>query len=279
MILYIFLKLLSESLLSFYPAMVKWIRFPIVNQLWGRLVVYTIISMFFMNWKGVWSNLFSWGGLLLAGVNLLHIYTSYIGFNNLDAGVSYSIFYLYPLLILLLSGWLKWWGIVPIIGACLLGYSNWRDLIKEEKGKKKWVKGIGGILGAMITEVMLYFIVKNFGETNKWNILYTAYVIPAIILSAVLNKRVLPRDGMTKGEWGKNVGILLGANAIIGVLGYYLRFFTIDKLPVAIYSGLSYFGIIMAYVYGWSLNKEKVGWYSVVGSVMIIIGGLVITKN
>ena len=281
MIWYIFLKLLSESMLSFYPAMVKWIKFPIVNQLWGRLVVYTVISMIFMNWRGVWNYLFSWIGLILAAVNILHIYTSYVGFNNLEAGVSYSIFYIYPLVILLFSGWFKWWGIIPLIGAGLLGYSNWRDLVKEkeEEGKKKWLKGIGGILGAMITEVLLFFIVKRFGGDNKWNVLFIAYLLPAIVVSCVLNKRVLPRGEMDKKEWLKNVGILLGVNGVIGALGYYLRFYTIGKLPVVIYSGLSYFGIIMAYVYGWSLNKEKVGWFSLVGSLLIIIGGLLISKN
>lgn len=292
--LFILLKLVSESLLSFYPAMVKFINFPVVNQLWGRLIVYALISMIFMNWGKVGGILFSWMGLILAGVNLFHIYSSYIGFNNLESGVSYSIFYTYPVFILLFSGLLKWIYLLPLVGVVLLTYGNWKDIktnnneedaMEEEEevdgkvekvGKKFWI-GILGIIGAMLSEVALYFIVKKMGNISKWNVLFVAYLLPAVILTLVLRRNVLPPRG---GEhWVRNVVLMIVGNGIIGALGYYLRFYTIDKLSVFMYSGLSYFGIIMAYVYGWTINKEKVGWYSVVGSLLVIIGGLLVGKN
>jgi len=289
MIWFAFLKILSESLLSFYPAMVKYVKFPIINQLWSRLVVYCIVALFFLDWANLGKLLFSWIGLILAVVNVFHIYTSYIGFNYLESGVSYSLFYTYPIFILIFSGlWFQMFYLLPLIGVGFLTYSNWKDSVNLGRSKKKFAFGILGIIGAMLSEVGLYFIVKKIGggkDMSKWNVLFVAYLLPAIILTAILGKKALPPkenvQGSEKGnkEWTKNLVIMIVGNAVIGALGYYLRFYTIDKMSVSLYSGLSYFGIVMAYVYGWTINKEKVGWYSIIGSILVIIGGLLVGKN
>lgn len=266
MIVDVILKLFSESLLSFYPAMVKYIKFPIVNQMWARFVIYAIISMFFMNYKTIGKGLFSKLGFILALVTALHVYSSYIGFNNLDAGVSYSIFYLYPLLIIIFSGIVfQWYYLLPLVGLIILTYKDW-----VQKSSKE-VTGYIGIIIATITEAMLYFIVLNMKESNKWNILFISYLIPAIVLSIILNKRIIPER--TDGKWKMYLILLLVGNAIIGSFGYYLRYYTIDKIPVSIYGMLSYFGIVMAYVYGVSLNHDKITWQKIVGSLIIIISG------
>jgi len=268
----VFPKIISESLLSFYPAMVKFIQFPIINQTWARLIVYTIISGLFLNWRTIWPTLFSQLGLSLALVNVIHIISSYIGFANLEAGASYSIFYIYPILIILFSGMkFHWIYLLPIIGITLLSYSSWKNV-----GKENAVKGITGIIFATFTEVAMYFIVRQMkDQTNKWNILFIAYFLPALTISLILNKNVIPKpQNNSQNKWKKEIILLLTGNAIIGAIGYYLRFYTIDKLPVLLYSTLSYVGIIMAYIYGWILNKDKIGLAEIMGSFLIIISGI-----
>ena len=99
----IYAKLLSESLLSLYPIFVKKINLPIDLQLWTRLITYVLIALFFINYTWISNNLFTKEALLLGFVNLSHIYFSYEGFINLDSGVSFSIFNIYPLIILLFA--------------------------------------------------------------------------------------------------------------------------------------------------------------------------------
>jgi drug/metabolite transporter (DMT)-like permease len=94
-------------------------------------------------------------------------------------------------------------------------------------------------------------------------------------LSIILNKRIIPER--TDGKWKMYLILLLVGNAIIGSFGYYLRYYTIDKIPVSIYGMLSYFGIVMAYVYGVSLNHDKITWQKIVGSLIIIISGFFLT--
>lgn len=283
MVFPVFLKLFSESLLSFYPAMVKYIQFPVINQMWARLVVYALISALFMNWGTVWKEMFSWFGVLFAGVTALHIYSSYVGFSRLEAGVSYSIFYVYPLLIMLFGGggW-RWIYLAPLLGVGLLTWSTEESKKSSlNTGKTELLIGMAGILVSTLTEVASYFIVKKMhSEGNKWNVLFIGYLIPAIVLSVVLNKNAIPFGGEEKwkaggeGKWWKSVALLLVGNALIGAVGYYLRFFTIDKLSTLVYSSLSYFGIVMAYVYGWALNKDKITWEKACGSLIIIISGI-----
>ncbi len=70
-------KILSESLLSLYPVFVKKINLPIDIQLWTRLITYVMISLFFISYSFVSSNILTIECIGLALINLVHIYTSY----------------------------------------------------------------------------------------------------------------------------------------------------------------------------------------------------------
>jgi drug/metabolite transporter (DMT)-like permease len=96
--------LASESLLSLYPIFVKKIGLSLVHQVWTRLLAYVAMSAIFVDWGFIKSVFFSSDALILALINLSHIFFSYEGFRNLDSGVSFAIFNTYPLMILLIAG-------------------------------------------------------------------------------------------------------------------------------------------------------------------------------
>ena len=235
----VFLKLISESFLSFYPAMVKYIKYPIKNQVWARLTIYAIIALFFID-KTVWLKLISIQGILLAIINIFHVWTSYIGFKNLDSGVSYSIFYLYPIFIILFSGKFNIIYFLPFIGVLLLTHSQWKQNLNPN-----FLLGFLGIIGATLSEVAIYFAAKKLNNKNPWNTILIAYLLPAIILTLFLNKDIIHPLQLNNQTNTKNQTLLLLlGNAIIGVIGYTLRFYTIQKLPTNIYSVLSYLKMI-----------------------------------
>jgi drug/metabolite transporter (DMT)-like permease len=70
------------------------------------------------------------------------------------------------------------------------------------------------------------------------------------------------------------IGLLI--NAIIGCLGYYLRFNSIGNLETGTYATLSYTGIIMAYLYGILFNNEQVTIYSIIAPMLIIYSNYLI---
>ena len=297
MIQEILAKIISESLLSLYPIFVKFINIPIILQIWSRFITYSCISLFFINWKYIFSNIFSKNGLLLSLITIIHVYVSYRGFQLLESGTSYVIFYTYPLFILLFAG--KKVNILTI-GLILLGVyllsqnSNKKEEIEEsfaifKKNDEKeyfWQEGVIMILLAAITEAFIYFLVLNLKTENNWNHIFISYFFGAFAISAYylfkLSKKDLnisSIDLKVNNNSNITVYVSLLINAIIGLFGYVLRFYAIGKLDTKVYAMLSYLGIIMAYVYGVIFNKDVITVQKIIGTLLILIPIFLEKKN
>lgn len=297
----IYSKLISESLLSLYPIFVKKINLPTDIQLWARLITYVMISLFFINYTWVTSNLFTQEAIGLSLINILHIYSSYEGFLNLDSGVAFSIFNIYPILILLFSGiaWKKEY-FLAIVGLVFFIYSS---VINEKNNHSKsinFIYGFGMIILAAITEALIYFIIKNIKTDNSWNHLFLAYFLGSILLSLYVfkdyiinynfetnnfdinNFTIINNESKTKSTTNINseniglVGLALVINGIIGSIGYFLRFYSVYRLEPGIYSILSFFGILTAYFYGIVFNQETLDIYKIIGTILIMLSNYLI---
>jgi drug/metabolite transporter (DMT)-like permease len=261
-------KLLSESLLSLYPVFVKNIDLSLPIQLWSRFITYVLISGFFIDWSFVLEHIFSSNGLLLSGTTLIHVITSYRGFQLLDSGIAWSLFYIYPLFILLFSGQ----SIPPLLllaplGVILLTTQKSASITKSKHNEKFRYEGILMILSAALTEAIIYFLVRRLKTPNNWNHLFISYGLGMIFLSIFGFRELgsLVSSKYSTFSWS------LVLNSIIGLFGYYFRFFAATRLDPVVYAPLSYFGIIMAFVYGYVFNREKITWLQVVGLLLCII--------
>jgi len=266
MFLEILSKLTSESLLSLYPVFVKHIGLPLGLQTWSRCFSYAIISALFIDYSYVFHALKTSSGILLSLVTLLHIYVSYRGFELLESGVAYSLFYLYPIMILLMSHK----RINPIIllaipGVYLLVSNEQFNLVQSPEGFIM-------MLLAALTEAIIYYLVKDIKTTNHWNHIFISYFLGAILLSLYFFKNI-----STTTFKGPLLSISLGINTIIGLLGYLLRFYSISKLETTLYAALSYFGIFMATLYGILINGEPIQIKKIIGSVLIIVSSYLVT--
>jgi len=257
-------KVVSESLLSLYPVFVKNIGLAMDLQLWSRCFSYAVISAVFIDYAYVFKTIFSKWGILLSLITVVHIYTSYRGFELLESGVSYSIFYLYPLFILLLAGK----KVHPIMGFLILGTGI---LMMDFQRMGEWW-GVGGkteglvmILLAALTEAFIYFVVRNIKTANHWNHIFISYFLGGIVLSVALF------DKIREIQLNSVLSLSLIINVVIGLFGYLLRFFAISNLETSVYAPLSYIGIVMAYVYGLIFNHEAITLQKIVGSLMIIV--------
>ena len=269
MLLQILSKLTSESLLSLYPIFVKKIGISSVLQLWTRLITYVLVAVFFVDWSFIASSIMSLDSITLGLVNLAHIYFSYEGFRNLDSGVSFAIFNSYPLMILLLAG-VVWHNsyLLAILGLALFVYGNYTETKKEEKEEKEEKEdfnyGLIMILLAALTEAFIYFLVRRVQTTNHWNHVFISYFLGAAIMSAYVAFNNV--EFVNKAR----VGLSMAINGIIGSVGYFLRFYSSYRLDPAIYAPLSYFGVVMSYVYGIAFDNETLNWQKVLGTVSIL---------
>ena len=270
----ILLKLLSESLLSLYPSIVKLIDYPVFNQSLIRFSIYTLIGLFFIS-NELTLNKYT---LLLGLINFVHILSSYIGFNNLDLNISYTLFYIYPLFILLFSGSkLNVSMLLPIIATYLI----YNDKTQEKSEKSnKFIYGLIAIIIAAITEAGIYFNVKKINYKNNMNIVFLAYGIPLIIM-ILFNKKIknfitnITEKKEDKLEVkNKNLIKILLLNGLIGVLGYYIRFYLTNKMDAKLFSILSYSGIIFSIIYSKIFRNENMSAKKLIGIILILLFGL-----
>lgn len=278
MILEIVSKLTSESLLSLYPIFVKKIGISSSLQLWTRLITYVLISVFFVNWSFIKASLFSLDSITLGLVNLSHVFFSYEGFRNLDSGVSFAIFNSYPLMILLLAGtmWHKSYLLV-ILGLAFFIYGNYTEKKvekekKEEDSNKKesFNYGLIMILFAALTEALIYFLVRRIKTTNNWNHVFISYFLGAVLMTVYsIYNYADTTSGLETADKGR-VGLAVIINGIIGTVGYFLRFFASYRLEPEVYAPLSYFGVVMSYVYGIAFDNELLNWKKVLGTISIL---------
>ena len=275
MYLEILSKLISESLLSLYPIFVKYINLNFWLQIWSRFFIYVFISGFFINWKFIFNNLFSKYGIALSLITILHVYATYRGFLILESGIAYVIFYLYPLIILLLAGEKIGFIIISsIIGVIILSQEkidNFQNIFSKSKNIENFkYEGIIMMLISAFTEAFIYFIVRNIKTTNNWNHVFISYAFGAIILSIYYWKDI------KNIQFKSSLSVSLLINIIIGLCGYLLRFYAMYNLSTNIYAPLSYFGILMAYIYGVIINKDKITIKKLIGSLFILIPNIYI---
>lgn len=278
MIIPIISKLAAESLLSLYPIFVKKIGISLTLQMWTRLISYVAISAIFIDLDFIKSSLTSLDSLTLGLVNLSHIFFSYEGFRNLDSGVSFAIFNTYPLMILLLSG-LKWNNayLLMILGLAFFIYDNFSSKEAMSVDDKKstepmnFTYGITMIILAALTEAFIYFLVRRVKTDNHWNHVFISYFLGAVFMTLYIsNENQFSIAKIFKSLNNTRVGVAAALNGLIGSVGYFLRFFASYRLDAGIYSVLSYFGIIMSYIYGMAFNAEKLTWPKVAGTISII---------
>ena len=318
-------KVVSESLLSLYPVFVKNIHIPLYLQLWSRFITYIIITSFFVDWGFISKSLFSKNGILLSVITIIHVYTSYRGFQLLESGIAYSMFYTYPIMILLFAGEpIHVLMILAIVGVVLLAYEdkpppnknqtasadqpppsdivrtpelgtstarynsvsgrgfsgdsgnsgarnehrNWKFLRRNDGGvsqEKVPYEGYIMIALAAITEAIIYFIVRSIKTTNNWNHLFLSYFAGTFLFTFIGFNEI------TKMTISSRLSISLLINAIIGLCGYLLRFYAATKLSPTLYAPLSYIGIVMAYVYGFLFNGERITIQKIIGTICILI--------
>ena len=278
-------KIVSESLLSLYPTIVKNIDIPFDMKLLSRFVSYSLISILFVDYKFIKENLLSKAGLLLSFITMIHIYTSYKGFEGLESGVAYTIFYTYPLMILLMAGEkLSPIMLIPLIGVGLLVYESSNENMEskdnlenlEEKRDENDEKpqettnnllmfSVFMVFLAALTEAMLYFVVRDLKTKNNWNHLFISYFFGAILLSGSLLTKIkeVSVNGLLTTSFGLNI--------VIGLFGYLLRFYATTRLEPSLYAPLSYIGIIMSHIYGLYFNGDVITWKKVMGTLLIII--------
>lgn len=263
--------LLSEVLLSAYPILIKQTNASIFTQVGVRMGVFALAALGTAVWMG--QSLINLSPLiLLAGglLNLLHVGSSYKAFTDLSAGNAMALFYTYPIMNLMAASFalgeriepLTWmWMAVALLGAVL---------IAQPSGSGWNLVGVGAALLAAATETGIYLLFRDLPkETLPWKRMVEMFG-GSFLLWGGLALSGLWKGGAGSLQISSAVAMVL-FNLLIGFVGYGMRFFTIPKVSTVVFSALSFFGIVAAYIFGWLFQSEVPSWTAFIGAIAIIV--------
>lgn len=292
----------GELVLALYPILIKTVPTTLLTQTLARFAVFPALAAA-VGPPGEWAE--AWGSPSRAAfsmahglLNLVHVAASYMSYQDLPAGMAVSLFYTYPIWILI--GRAVFFNealpahAVLLIGMAIVGTylvstagtggsatnitvegasgggakSAVADghLAAEEKAAatSKVRRGIAAALLAAFTETLIYFFVR--GHSTKSPFFTIDHLYPGglaiLLLYSLFNQKQVDSKRST---WLP----LIAFNALLGFSGYVLRFFSIPKLSTLVFSMLSFIGVMAAHGWGVLFAGESLNVQSIVGGGLI----------
>lgn len=263
--------LVSNVLLSAYPILIKTYAdtVSLSVQVLIRMAVYIGLTVPVLAWGGhAWAMaavLMDPKFVAISAVNLLHIYSSYKGFTYLNAGVSLTTFYSYPIIQVLLSSVFLHTrltvGVLSNLVGCFLGLVVLNGNTYQTGGPSVNVsKGLAFIALAALTEAIIGVFYKHMNFKNPFMSLFTLYA-PVGLLSLLLYAwwhQKQENNKEDKPQAKVNFWQIVLFNVLIGGVGYLLRLFALTHISLAWFSGLLFTSSVSGFVLGYLFLKETI---------------------
>jgi drug/metabolite transporter (DMT)-like permease len=277
--------IVAEIALALHPILIKQVGVGLPTQLLARLGTYTILGTALSSSnerKIAWGDFSSATRSILYGImNLVHIGSSYLSYRHLPAGSALALFYTYPFFNILagvfflgdkLNFQLIGLLITAFIGVLLISKFTKTDETKDGEPKNIAI-GVAASLVSALTETMIFLIAKTGEEPSPWLTILKIYPGAfAGIIGWIL---------FTGADWKTSVQNwipLLLFNIFIGFIGYSLRFWSIPRLPTAVFSILTFIGVAAGYLWGLLYSKEIPSIGALAGAGLIT-GSLGVLRN
>jgi drug/metabolite transporter (DMT)-like permease len=288
-----FLVIVSEVTLSLYPTLIKIVPASVVLQTVVRMLVFTVLAFISAVITRVplsFAQFLTAETPLTGLLNLVHVGSSYVAFDALAGGNAMSLFYVYPFLNLIGASVLLGetmpvqsipWLLVAFFGAILVAQpsaANWSMV------------GVICALLAAATETGIYLWFKKSKEsqesqetqeTQPWTKMFQMYGASSILLLVgclvlIGLNWIAPNLFFTSGS---GFAKMIAFNSIVGFVGYALRFYLIPNVSTVVFSTLSFFGVISAYLFGWVFSNETPTLLQGLGATAIILANTVLLRK
>ena len=273
--------LVSNVLLSSYPIIIKkYSDISVFVQLVIRIITYILLALPVLVLGGegidIITNTIQPKYIMISAVNLLHVYSSYKGFENLNAGISLTTFYSYPIIQVLLAKIFLGTEINKEILYNLFGCLVGIGILNKDSyydNNKNVVKGFLFIGLAGLTEAIISVFYKKDNLKNPFMSLYTLYA-PAFVLMYLVY-RLFSKENKKKNWWDmintnrSTIIKIILFNLAIGGIGYTLRLFALTKISITWFSGLAFTSSVSAFLLGWLFLGEKIKIHHIIGTIVI----------
>jgi drug/metabolite transporter (DMT)-like permease len=281
------LLVLSEVILSAYPMLIKLVDVSVLFQTGLRMGVFTalaaVAALITKNPLAI-GTLLSTETLATGVLNLIHVFTSYTAFDQLTGGNAMALFYTYPVFNILGTA-AVFKETIPLTSVPWIALALAGAIALAQPTTTNWTLiGVICALVAALTEVGIYLWFrwrKEKESTQPWTKMIQMYGSSGILwLAGILTAAalgVLAKN--TLNITPSSLTNILAFNSLIGFTGYALRFFLIPQVSTIIFSALSFFGIVSAYVFDWIFTSEKPNAIQLAGAIAIIIANTVLVTK
>lgn len=282
------LLVVAEVILSAYPLLIKLVDVSVIFQTGLRMAVYTILAttaaLVTKNPLAIGS-LLSIESLATGLLNLLHVFSSYTAFDQLTGGNAMALFYTYPVLSIVGTA-LVFKESIPLTSMPWIALAFAGAVALAQPSSTNWTAlGVVAALTAAITEVGIYlwFRSRKEKESNQpWTKMIQMYGSSGILWligiagAALLGVLAKTTFAITPG----GLTNILAFNSLIGFTGYALRFFLVPQVSTIVFSALSFFGIVSAYLFDWIFTQQQPTAIQIAGAIAIIIAnGVLVTRE
>lgn len=278
--------------MSSYPILIKSVPTNLWTQIASRFLVYSMAACSAVILSGNSSQFSDISFKTMGGaglLNLAHIGVSYTAFSELSPGNAMAIFYTYPIWNII-GAWILLgetipmaslpWIIMAIIGMVLVAHPEKGTILDLEKPL-----GTLCALLAALTETGIYFYFKLMKEKEGgFKGLFELYggaglwMLPALVLGQMGAKPLGVEIPKLDFSWKVWLPMIL-FNLFVGFTGYSLRVNAIPFVSTAVFSMLSLFGVVAAYVFGYLFNGDKPSAMASIGALMITIANMVLISK
>ena len=284
--------LFSEVIMSGYPILIKSVPTNLWTQMVSRFLVYSLAAFSAIIATGNSKQFGDVSFKTMGGAGLLnlgHIGVSYKAFSELSPGNAMAIFYTYPIWNLIGAYFILGevipmesvpWILMALIGMILVAHPEKGTILDLEKP----VGTLCALLAAL-TETAIYFYFKLMKEKEGgFKGLFELYggaglwMLPALVLGQLGAKPggfEIPKIDFSWKIWIP----MIMFNLFIGFTGYSLRVNAIPFVSTAVFSMLSFFGVVAAYVFGYLFNGEKPSVKSGIGALMITLANVILLSK
>lgn len=275
----------AETLLALTPIVIKQTPLDPISTIWTRILPSFILGYGFSKDHTLKGD-DRLAAAALGNINLLHVASSYEAFRNLPAGQAMSIFYTFPLWIVLFGSFFLGESIRPFDYGCMAIAAIGSVLLNQDPGRtapslgRPPQYGWGTLMGltAAVTEAGMTTILHSLGWMDAAKSVWVVNGSAALWLSVVLGITAITDEiagpkitgDITDAVW------LTFFHSISTFAGYWLRFFAIPRLSSVTFAILSYSGLLVSYIFGWWFLKEHPGWMSLLGAGCIIVSGIML---
>ena len=272
----------AEAGMALYPILIKSVPTNLTTQVMARVLTYTIAALILAPTALITEAWFTAEGaattLGFGALTLFHIFSSYVAFTELPAGIAMAIFYSYPIWNMAVASLIHREQIslvhfllvlIGFAGVALIARVHMLEETEEDKKKDPYAaKGIAAALGAAFSETAIYFAVKRFGIDSAYKSLLELHPGAVVLLGAFL---LFNQQGSLFLD--KNPEIwkpLMLFNLLVGVVGFFCWSYAIPRVSTTTFSLLSFFGVVSGFFWGWLFLKEVPSLGSLAGAGLIV---------